>query len=148
MTATMPAATTVGSPETHGSPRLALGATPELRGPQNRVTGRKPLPHATRESECPECHARFAGHTAGDHHRIVVSTYDLLRNRATGELRRVASGERIDGWRVASSGNQIRRCLTSDEMTAKGWRQDDLDRWKQPGTWKPDTDPTLESETP
>ena len=113
------------------SPGPALTPTPTLGGRQNRDTGRTAMRPGNRESECPACAEWFASHTAGDLHRVF-------------RLARVQPGEARDGWRVASTANRRYRCLTADEMHAKGWRQDTAGRWKLPGTWKPNT----ESETP
>lgn len=61
-----------------------------------------------RIEHCPECHETFSGTTAGDRHRV--------------------------GDHNTWSGPERRRCLTADEMRAKGMEQNARGAWGNGGT--------------
>lgn len=88
--------------------------------------------------QCRVCYETFTGSSAADAHRIVARTYDLVR--IEGKLIRTLL-ERDEHGRVivpakvrlVSSGNQVRRCLTPDEIEAKGFRRNKRGQWGRHG---------------
>lgn len=88
-----------------------------------------------KQQQCPVCREVFTGPTAADAHRIVADTYDLIRvdgRLVRTELKLDEKGRRLvpAGGSLVSVGNQLRRCLTRDELAAKGLVLDDRGRWR------------------
>lgn len=92
------------------------------------------------------CHQTFGGITLGDSHRVLVGSYVLAKPTSKsrpGTVRRFSSEEEVpDKWVLVSVGNNTYRCLTVEEMQAKGWRLV-KDVWRGPETeawWDRDKD--------
>lgn len=77
----------------------------------------------TRFEHCRACHMTFGGASLGDAHRITVDHYTLASETLSSPVHRFYTGEDVpDGWKIASIGNVVRRCLTDVEMRDRGWR--------------------------
>lgn len=117
----------------------AVGASPTPPRAQHVPAG----PHlglGTKVQRCTVCEEVFTSPKSGDKHRVIAGHYDLIR--IDGKLVRVGreSGEPVvpDGGVLVSQGNQIRRCLTPDEMRARGLVLNGQGRWSTPGgEWQP-----------
>ena len=72
------------------------------------------------------CHHTFSGGGTGDGHRVFDHTYVLAKPSTKAKpstVQRFATEEDVpEGWSLLSVGNVVRRCLTEEEMAAKGWR--------------------------
>jgi len=83
---------------------------------------------------CPHCHQTYSGADSSGGH-CVGGPYG-------GCCQSFASDYAGDKHRVGPHGGGRRRCLTPDEMTAKGWTQDDMGAWRTPppktNPWKKD----------
>ena len=78
----------------------------------------------SRIERCRLCGERFSTTTAGDMHRAISGTYNLIRRKGSTVVERIASGEPVPtGARVLSRGNQIRRCRGVVELIYLGMRQ-------------------------
>lgn len=73
------------------------------------ATCRCPMPGGLRAEHCTECHQNFTGTSAGDKHRT--------------------------GKHHVRSGPDARRCLTTDEMTAKGMTRNKRGVWTSGGSY-------------
>lgn len=65
---------------------------------------------------CPLCGETFTGTEAGNMHRVLVETYDVVRLR---------------DLRTLSVANERRRCLSVEEMAAKGMARNRLGHWQR-----------------
>lgn len=84
---------------------------------------------------CTVCGEVFNNTRAGDKHRVIVGTYKLVS--FNGATMRVNEDQDVmpEGAKVHSIGNQIRRCLSSDEMRRIGMRQEKTGAWNGGGQW-------------
>ena len=80
---------------------------------------------------CMVCGEVFGGTTAGDTHRVFDHSYVVAR--VGGHVRRFDSVEAVpDGGRVLSVGNVVNRCLSVEQMIAKGLRLNARGSWVRP----------------
>lgn len=96
------------------------------------------------------CHQTFGGHTMADAHRVSAGSYVLAAPTLKGKDERFPTEAAVpSGWVVHSIANEMYRCLSVEEMLAKGWR-DDEGVWKGPklegeGWWVDHSDPIRDS---
>ena len=89
---------------------------------------------------CPVCDEAFTGTRAGDMHRVIDHKYTLARRGR--DVVHVMHGHVVpDGYKAIPGINERRRCLSRDEMVARGMRLTDAGTWSSGGAyWGIDTD--------
>lgn len=85
---------------------------------------------------CGICDQVFNNTRAGDKHRVVIGQYTVIR--LNGRYIRMNPDQDVvpEGAQVLSTTNEIRRCLTPDEMRRIGMNQEKNGAWNSGGSWK------------
>ena len=78
---------------------------------------------------CLACHLSFTGTRAGDKHRVVYSVYTVNRLKDK-TIKHLEDGLPLPkGAKIISVGNHRFRCLTEDEMLARGMVKNSYGLW-------------------
>ena len=84
---------------------------------------------------CRGCGEVFNTTRAGDRHRVVIYKYTIIS--LNGKTIRVNEDQDVlpENAKVHSRNNEMRRCLTPDEMRNAGMRQEANGSWNNGGVW-------------